>query len=73
MGMHGEYHTPAALTLGKRPDNHCTGGLVDPMASLDRYGKVSQWLKLIHLHNDIATSQKIKDLRTKLNLCAYKW
>lgn len=42
MGMHGERHTPAALTPGKRPDNHHTGGLVDPKASLDRYGKVSQ-------------------------------
>jgi len=72
MGMHGEHHTPATLTLGKRPDNHHTGGLMDPMVSLDKYGKDSQLLKLIHLHNDIATSQKIEDLRMKLNLCAYK-
>jgi len=40
--MYGERHTPAALTLGKRPDNQRTGGLVDPTASLDRYGKASQ-------------------------------
>ena len=27
MGVGGQLHAPAALRTGKRPDNHCTGGL----------------------------------------------
>jgi len=39
MGVGGQSHTPAALPPGKRPDTHCIGGWVGPMAGLDGHGK----------------------------------
>jgi hypothetical protein len=36
MGVSGQRHAPAALTLGERtPGTHCTGGWVGPRAGLD--------------------------------------
>ena len=39
MGVGGQRHTLATLAPGKRPGTHRVGGLVDPMGSLDGYGK----------------------------------
>ena len=38
-GVSGQRHVPAALYTRERPGTRCTGGLVDPRAGLDRYGK----------------------------------
>jgi hypothetical protein len=35
MGMGGQRHAPAALSLGKKPGSHCIGGWVGPRAGLD--------------------------------------
>ena len=35
MGVGGQRHAPAALTLGKRPRTHFTGGWVGATAGLD--------------------------------------
>jgi hypothetical protein len=35
MGVGGQLHAPAALSSGKRPGTHCTGGWVGPRAGLD--------------------------------------
>ena len=39
MWVGGERHAPAALPLGKRPSNHCTGGWVGPRPGLEGCGK----------------------------------
>ena len=39
MRVGGQRHDPAALSPGKRPANHCTGGWVGPKARLDGCGK----------------------------------
>ena len=38
-GVAGQPHTLAALSLGKRPSAHFTGGWVGPKAGLDGCGK----------------------------------
>ena len=35
--MGGQHHAPAALPLGRRPGNHCTGGWVGTRAGLEGY------------------------------------
>ena len=37
MGVGGQLHAPAALSLGKRPFTHCTKGWVGPRAGLDGF------------------------------------
>ena len=39
MGVGGQHHNPAALSLGSRHCTHCVGGWVGPRGSLDRCGK----------------------------------
>jgi hypothetical protein len=39
MGVGGQRHAPSALSLGKRPVTHCTGGWVGLGAVLDGCGK----------------------------------
>jgi hypothetical protein len=39
MGVGGQRHAPAALSLGERPGTHVTGGWVGPRAGLDGNGK----------------------------------
>jgi len=39
MGVGGQRQAPTALLPEKRPGTHCTGGWVDPWASLDGCGK----------------------------------
>ena len=39
MGVDVQRHVPAALTMGKRPATHCTGGRVGTRADLDWCGK----------------------------------
>jgi len=39
MGADGQRHVPAALTMGKRPATHYTGGWVGTKADLDWCGK----------------------------------
>jgi len=39
MGVRGQCHAPAGLSLGKRPSTHYVGDWVDPGAGLDGCGK----------------------------------
>jgi hypothetical protein len=39
MRVGGKLHTPAALSPGKRPGTHCTGGWMGPTDGLDGCGK----------------------------------
>jgi hypothetical protein len=39
MGVGGQRHAPSALSLGKRPVTHCTGGWVGLGVVLDGCGK----------------------------------
>jgi len=39
MGVDGQRHAPAALSPGKSPDTHSTGGWVDLRARLDGHAK----------------------------------
>jgi len=48
-------HDPAALSTGKRPGTHCTGGWVGPRAGMDGSGE----LYIISL-DKLKTCQKCK-------------
>jgi hypothetical protein len=48
IGVGGQLHTLDALSLGRRPGTHCTGGWVGPMAGLDECRKC-------HTHWDLIT------------------
>jgi len=41
MGVGGQRHAPAALTPGKSPGTHCTGGRVGRRAGLEGCGRIS--------------------------------
>jgi hypothetical protein len=45
MVVSNQRHVPAALTSGKKPGKHCTGGWVGPSAGLDVCGKSRPHLK----------------------------
>jgi len=48
-GVGGQLHVPDALTLGKRPGNHCIGDWVDPRARLDGSENLaSTWIRSPH-------------------------
>jgi hypothetical protein len=46
MRVSGQHHAPAALSLGKRHDPHCTGGCVGPRARVDGCGQKVEFLKV---------------------------
>jgi hypothetical protein len=52
MEVCGQRHAPAALPPGKRHGTYCTGGWVDPRASLDECEKP-------HPHRDSITGPSI--------------
>jgi len=43
-GGGGQHHAPAALFPGKSPGTHCTGGQVDPRATLGGNGEEKKLL-----------------------------
>ena len=59
MGMGGQRHAPAALSLGKRPGTHCTGGWVGPRAGLD-----GRWISSLPPGFDPQTVQPVASLYT---------